>query len=297
MKKVIILISTYQGEKYIGAQLDSIIAQIYQNWELYIRDDGSKDCTQDILEAYAKKDQRIHVVPSNHNLGYPACFYTLTNMSLKADYYMFGDQDDIWLPEKIARAVEMLDAQDQHKPLAYYASYHICDGDMKVQSQSPDKTNKIQFKDTLFNVCGLEFTMAVNETAMQLIRKFQPKKSNARGTWMSMLLSAYGEIMYDNRPCAMYRRHSEAVTNNNMNFIGTWIWRMKNFFGGGFDEYKIILSDFHEVMHDDLEHEQVKLLELFNSKHMVKKLCYPHRLRDSIIDELGLRFVFLIRQL
>ena len=100
--------STYNGEKYIKTQLDSILAQDYEEIDLLIRDDGSTDSTREILSAYAKKYSSITWY-SGKNIGVQKSFFDLIlKANLERDYYAFADQDDKWLPGKISRAVSIL---------------------------------------------------------------------------------------------------------------------------------------------------------------------------------------------
>ena len=300
-KTAVVLLSTYNGEKYVGQQLDSIVQQDYPNIELYVRDDGSTDGTKEILQQYAERYPHIHLVESNGNLGYPACFFALMNLELEGDYFFFADQDDVWKKEKISRAVSRLEKEDEKIPVAYYAGYHVCNQSLEIVGESPKKRIPLTFKDALFDVCGLEFTMGVNRTAKEFLATHKPQKSTSRGPWMSLLYTAFGKVIYDEWPCAMYRRHTQAVTASNMSFFGLWKWRIRKFFGGGFDTYKIVLQDFYQTMGDELPEKPRKTLRLFAEKgywrHVLGKVFYPKRLRQKWTDELGLRFVFLIGKL
>ena len=98
-KKVAVLLSTYNGEKYVGAQIHSILTQNYKNIEIVVRDDGSKDKTVEIIKEYMQKYSNI-VLHQGENLGFIKSFFELLKYE-DADYYAFADQDDIWLPNKI----------------------------------------------------------------------------------------------------------------------------------------------------------------------------------------------------
>lgn len=96
-----IILATYNGEKYVGEQIESIIKQTYKEWNLIIRDDGSKDKTSEVLEKYAEKDSRITIIKDDiGNLGFNGNFTKLLEQS-SAEYVMICDQDDFWIPEKI----------------------------------------------------------------------------------------------------------------------------------------------------------------------------------------------------
>ena len=109
MEKVQILMSTYYGEKYLREQLDSIIKQTYPLINILIRDDGSSDGTLSILKEYAGKYDHVTYY-EGENIGVIQSFLQLLKESdANVNYYAFADQDDVWLPEKIVRAVEKLE--------------------------------------------------------------------------------------------------------------------------------------------------------------------------------------------
>jgi rhamnosyltransferase len=303
MEKIAVLMATYNGEAYLRQQLDSILNQTWTNVVLYIRDDHSSDRTPEILREYEQKDpQRVRVVLGQDNLGYPGCFYALTDdPSIQADYYAFADQDDEWYPDKLERAMKVLAGIPVKKPVAYYAGYDICDEQLQVIRQSAPVCKKYRLKDTLFEVCGLEFTMVITRGALELLNDNKPVKANARGMWMSMLYAGLGQVIYDNHSVARYRRHGGAVTNSQTGIFGIWLWRIKTFFFGGFEEYRVMLTDFYEVCGSKLSERDRKLLELFVPgnyfKKVFKKVFYPRRLRNRLTDELAVRLMFLLGQL
>lgn len=299
MKKVAVLLSSYNGEKYIGKQIESIVRQNYPNVELYIRDDGSTDGTLDIINRYVLNYENVHLIQGDHNLGYPDCFYALTDdENIQADYYAFADQDDYWLRNKIKRAVEVLEQQDGSKPCSYYAGYMICNEGLKAQKESRTKKRSLKFSESLFEVCGLEFTQVVNAKAMEVIRQYKPMRVKARGTWMSPLLTGLGSVVYDNYCCAYYRRHESAVTNSDTGLFGIWIWRIKEFFNGGFAEYSALLEDIQNVFGKQLQQPDQKTLKVFTAKRSIgnqlRKIFYGKRLRSNWIDELALRLIFVL---
>ena len=99
--------STYNGEKYVREQLDSILNQTYKNIEIVVRDDGSKDNTVKIIKEYQEKYKNIKLV-TGKNLGFIKSFFELLKIT-ESDYYSYADQDDIWMENKIELAVELLD--------------------------------------------------------------------------------------------------------------------------------------------------------------------------------------------
>ena len=106
-EKVDILLATYNGEKYVAEQIESILNQTYKNFNLIISDDCSKDSTPDILKKYAEKDKRIILHLQLQNLGVVKNIEFLLKQ-VNSELYMLSDQDDVWLKEKVEKSVETL---------------------------------------------------------------------------------------------------------------------------------------------------------------------------------------------
>ena len=104
-----ILMATYNGERYISEQIESILNQTYKNWKLYIRDDGSKDNTISIIRDFEKQypNKIILVKDKKNGLGAKCNFAELMKYS-KQEYCMFSDQDDIWIDNKIEKTLEKM---------------------------------------------------------------------------------------------------------------------------------------------------------------------------------------------
>jgi glycosyltransferase involved in cell wall biosynthesis len=110
-----ILMATYNGEKYIRQQLDSILSQTYEQWLLYIRDDGSTDNTVEIINNYIKKypDKIILINDEKKGLGAKLNFGETMKFS-KNDYTMFVDQDDVWMNYKISKSLDIMEKQEKN---------------------------------------------------------------------------------------------------------------------------------------------------------------------------------------
>lgn len=141
---VAILLSTYNGEKYIKEQMDSLLAQTYPNIKIYIRDDCSTDNTLEILKTY--EDDRIVLIEGEKNLGYPGGFYELLRRCDEEDFYSFCDQYDVWLPEKIERAVDKLKDMNEATPNLYYAGYDFYDSQLNYIKPCPKIKHNPEFR-------------------------------------------------------------------------------------------------------------------------------------------------------
>ena len=110
MKKIIVLMSTYNGEKYLQVQLDSILSQENVDLELLVRDDGSTDSTKTILERYQSEGKLTWYSGKNKKPAYS--FFDLLGKCKDADYYAFADQDDFWHEDKLINAIKRLEKID-----------------------------------------------------------------------------------------------------------------------------------------------------------------------------------------
>ena len=139
--KVNILLSTYNGEQYLKEQVKSIQDQTYQNWQLLIRDDGSTDGTVEIIQELVAQDERIRFINQGaiENLGVIKSFHALLKYE-KADLYCFSDQDDVWLPDKIALQVAEAAKHPQEVPLLVYTDLKVVDENLNVQHESMIRT-------------------------------------------------------------------------------------------------------------------------------------------------------------
>ena len=105
MKKIAVLLSTYNGEKFLSVQLESLLAQKDVDLTIFVRDDGSSDTTPNVLVQFAAQHNNIHL-RLEKNIGVIASFFDLmTTVDDDFDYYALADQDDYWLPEKLISAV------------------------------------------------------------------------------------------------------------------------------------------------------------------------------------------------
>ena len=120
-RKILILLAAYNGEKYLSEQIKSIQGQTISNWTLVVRDDGSDDNSKDIIEDFAVRDTRIRLLhDEREGRGMTYNFAALMQVALAegADAVFFSDQDDIWLPHKIARQLQSLrEWRDSMRPV------------------------------------------------------------------------------------------------------------------------------------------------------------------------------------
>ncbi|WP_218654191.1 glycosyltransferase family 2 protein [Streptococcus pluranimalium] len=224
--KVNIVMSTYNGEKYLADQIKSIQSQTFEDWQLLIRDDGSSDNTPSIIRDMAKRDDRIHFINDgqNENYGVIKSFYHLVKYD-SADYYFFSDQDDVWLPEKIEVTLKRAQSETSAKPLLVYTDLKVVNEDLEVlqesmiKSQSHHANTELVQELTENTVTG--GTMMINKA---LADKWQVYDNLLMHDWyLALLAASLGKLVYIDQATQLYRQHEANVLG-----ARTWSKRAKN---------------------------------------------------------------------
>lgn len=217
--KVDILMAVYNGEKYVGKQIESIIEQTYSDWTLHIRDDASTDGTRVIVRQYARKyPDKIKLFENSENSGSPkANFFALIKES-KADIIFTCDQDDIWEKDKIESVIK--EFTDMDKPTLVHTDLTVIDGNDNIISKSMMKSQHIDPSRTKLNnmlvqnvVTGC--TMAFNKALGDILK--EPELMPVHDWWIGTVASIYGEIKFVDKCSVKYRKHnSNACGPQNM---------------------------------------------------------------------------------
>lgn len=211
-----VLLATYNGEKYIAEQIDSILNQTHQPLRLFIRDDMSKDSTIEIIKKrVSKHPEKIILIPSDNNLGVVKNFSALMPMS-DSEYIMFSDQDDKWLPDKIERAIskmkELETLYGKHTPLLVHTDLQVVDANLRNIENSFWKYSRISpEKDSLNRLLCQNVvtgcTMMMNKALSSLAHPI-PDEAIMHDWWIALVASAFGKIGIVSAPTMLYRQHS-----------------------------------------------------------------------------------------
>ena len=214
MEKIDILMATYNGEKYLKHQIDSILSQTYKNFNLIISDDASTDSTQEILKEYEKKDKRVKIYIQEKNLGIINNFEFLLG-KVENNLFMFADQDDIWDVDKVEISRDKLEAEQAD---LVYTDLKVVDENLKEISKSYWKIKGFDKKIYKYN--NFESLYLNNYiTGCTIICKSKwikeilpiPKTSKyvIHDYWLALIVSMNGKISYLNMPLIKYRQHKE----------------------------------------------------------------------------------------
>ena len=188
--RVVVLMSTYNGENFVLEQLYSILDQLPVDGRIVVRDDGSSDATVERVASVA--DPRITVV-RGENLGFASSFLTLLkNAPGDAGMIMFADQDDVWLPRKIERAWKVLSAP-RDRPALYCSAQMLADEQLRPLHATQRWPRDPSFQNALSENIVTGCTAALNPAAAALLRRAGvPPEVRFHDWWMYLVVSAFG---------------------------------------------------------------------------------------------------------
>jgi glycosyltransferase involved in cell wall biosynthesis len=233
---VAVLLCAYQGEVYIEDQLVSFIEQTYPHWQLYISDDDSRDHTLKIIKRFNFKNNLRPLIFKGPKKGFASNFIDLTKRpSIKADFYAWSDQDDIWQKTKLERAIQWLDNQPSSLPVLYCSITTLVDDLNRYIGTSQIFKEPKTFQNALVqNIAGGN-TMIFNEKARQLFIEASKNSAICAHDWLmyQVVTSCGGVILFDEMPSILYRQHSSNIIGNNMS-IKSRINRVKQMLQGRF---------------------------------------------------------------
>jgi len=206
--RIAVLLSTYNGEAFLAAQLDSLISQRGVDVTLFARDDGSSDATREILTRYAGRWPSLAAPTAGSNLGPARSFLELLSAAPGGfDAYAFCDQDDVWLPDKLRRAARRLAEVPPARPALYCSRVLCVDADLRPLGPAPVKDDD-RFEHLLFENIAFGVTVVMNWAAAELIRSRPPVAGVImHDWWCALVTSAFGEVIYDPEPGVLYRQH------------------------------------------------------------------------------------------
>lgn len=216
---VTILLATYNGEKYLGELLDSLLRQTHRDMEIIVRDDCSEDATPTIIAEYqAEFADKIRVLDSAEPSGSATGnFFELMGADgLRGEYFMFCDQDDVWMPDKVEKTLALMEktqAGSADKPVLVHTDLIVADDNLNEIARS-----FIRYQGLHPSRCKLGHLLVQNNItgcAMMINRKLLELALSAGDTmdimmhdwWIGIIASALGTIAFLDSPTVLYRQH------------------------------------------------------------------------------------------
>lgn len=215
VKMISIAMATYNGEKYLREQLDSILAQTVQDFELIVCDDCSTDSTVKILNEYAERDSRIKVFVNELNLGFKKNFERAAGLC-KGEYIAFSDQDDIWLPEHLEKLLSIIGGRD-----VACGNALIVDVSGNITGKKLNELDGFYFFDSENILLKMMFRENCFQGASMLIKSVFLKRCfpipdgiKYHDSWLAYCACFEQGIIYTFDAITKYRLHGNNVTHN-----------------------------------------------------------------------------------
>jgi glycosyltransferase involved in cell wall biosynthesis len=287
--RVEVLLSTYNGEKYLPELLQSLLDQSHRSIHLRVRDDGSTDGTLDILNEYVRgHPASLH---TDVHLGVPASFFRLLHdADPEADFYGFCDQDDVWLPHKVEAAVDVLQRGDPSVPALYCSALMPVDFQLRPLPNPWAPPLALGFRNALVENRASGCTAMFNRAARDLLTRCTPRAAQMHDHWVYLVVSAFGTVHYDPRPSMLYRQHE----SNRVGIPNGWRSKLRSPRRRGGSPMYSQAEEFRAVYGDALEPAFRAVLDRFlaTRRGMARRVGYalrPETYRQTIADDLAHR--------
>lgn len=297
-----ILLATYNGQKFLPELLSSILQQTHKELRIIVRDDGSSDGTCALLDAFAREDARITVLPSAGQLGAKGNFSRLMEHA-SADYIFFADQDDVWKPEKIflllLRMKEMELVHGRRMPLLVHSDMQVVDVALKVLDHSfwhysrlnpyySRSLNKLLVQNTVTGCSTL-----INRPLLDIAAPI-PDEAIMHDWWLALVAGAFGRIGVEDSPTVLYRQHGHNTIGAQK--FASWLHIKRGicYLTKGDPTKRLQAQRFSERYHTLLDDKQKKLLDVYlalpeyhylKSRYLMLRHCF---LKSGLLRNLAL---------
>lgn len=299
MKKTQILLSTYNGEKHLREQLDSFInLNNFKDIKVLIRDDGSNDGTIAILKEYEEKYNFEIILGKNVGLA-KSMFELMARCDMECEYFSFSDQDDVWLPNKLERAVKSLEKENPQKPVLYGCRSSLTDEKLNIFGNTATPKREISFYNAMIQNVIPGHTQVCNRTLINLIRTRYSDKIYMIDLWFYMVASSVGKIVFDTECTTLYRQHKNNTLGYETNFIKKNIQRLKRLHKKETHKNIVMLYDMCNKYSDIMPAEHVEeLKKFFSMQHsFINRLRYiitTKAYRQSGYENIIFRVMYLL---
>lgn len=238
MRKIDILMATYNGEAYVASQIRSLQDQTFTDWTLLVHDDGSTDATLDVIAALAQSDRRIRIIDDGKRFHDCALNFLHLLQYSEAPYCMFCDQDDLWLEHKLQWMLEAMERLDNDQPQVVYSNAFVYNPDIPTIGGSATLCHPEQLRDVLFMNGGIQGCALMFNARMRDICRQVPSVVAMHDHVLTLAAVTFGHLTYVDKHLMLYRRHEKSVTENRAKRLSD---RIRPFF----DANKTVLDRKH----------------------------------------------------
>lgn len=274
-KKILVMMSTYNGEGHLNEQIDSILNQKTKH-EVYIRirDDGSKDGTCRIIDEYIVKHPGKIELIKGENIGYNASFFYLIQNAFGFDYYSISDQDDVWLYDKLQVACDAIDSVKDNIPVLYASTSYLVHDDMIPYGTTRKKEREMSMYNTIVqNICP-GHTQVMNNKLIELLREpIDTSQIYVYDSWIQNVANLYGKILFDNDPHTYYRQYEGNQLGSGTGRIGQLMSSLKRDDTGDGHKYRRQIEYFNQKYFEKISDDEAlsKEIDLFVTSQTLEK--------------------------
>lgn len=289
---VAVVMSTYNGERYVSEQLDSILSQDIPNISVVVRDDGSKDGTLRVLRQYEQHGDITLI--RGENEGYVRSFFDALTAAGDFDYYCFADQDDIWLSDKLSSAIRQIGESSTSGPVLYCSELFYCDEFCKNPQRSNLNHIGLDGQRMVYEDICSGNTMVFNRQLKDLATIGGSVDVFAHDWWFGLVASAFGTIVWDETPHLLYRRTGNNASPSGMSPAQLAKYRVQKIFGNGkLPKIRQQIRRFYGLYGNQLDSKLGEVVKDAAEGNRFKKAFAPGRYRQKESDELLLRLTLL----
>lgn len=299
---ILVLVSTYNGERFLAEQLDSILNQQKVDVSILVRDDGSSDNTIRILEEYSSKNANLSFYQGG-NVKPCMSFFDLLTHARDYDYYAFCDQDDVWDDNKLISAIEKIKDLPQNMPVLYCSNLKVVDENLdfcRIAHAHPYST-KNRYSG-LVDFFAVGCTEVFNQAAADMTKAHIRTDCLMHDSWMFMICNFFGKVIYDSNAYINYRQHSNNVVGTNKDWISTLTSRIKRAADRSVQprlkNAQIILDEFHEQLS---EKDLCEITKMSNYKKNIVswlKLLFDFKIKSNHLrSDFRYRMLILFKEI
>ncbi|APF23727.1 glycosyltransferase [Clostridium butyricum] len=298
-KKIQILMSTYNGEKYLREQLNSILnLDNYNNIKVLIRDDGSTDGTIKILKEYQQNyGFEVHL---GENLGVNgSILWLFSNCNDKVEFYALSDQDDVWMPNKFSVLFSALQGNyDENSIYLFSSCSSITNEKLEVIGKSTQPINGACFYNAMIqNICP-GHTQVINKKLIDTIKGIDYSKISVIDHWIYLISSALGKVIFTENTTVLHRQHNDNCIGYQINGLSKLLTRIKRLSLKKADQMTVqllfLLEMYKNVLPEEYKLEIEGFLESSTFNKRIKYIMKAKAFRQSKFENFLFKILFLV---
>ena len=298
--KVAVLMSTFNGKKYLQCQIDSIISQELDcDITIIVRDDGSSDGTPEYIE-HTYKD--IVVIRGN-NIGSVSSYFELIKYAkdnlVDCTFFSLADQDDRWDSDKLQIGVNELRKRDNREPLLYASLSRLVDDNLNEIPRTYRKGRKIDFYNSIIQNFLPGHNYVMNRAMLELVADADPQKIYVHDSFILNAAVLYGGLIFDENTHTDYRRHLDNQLGGTSSFADWFIQRIKRILRGDSRKYAAQIEYIYYYFNDVMDALQIREIESFlqSRKNIFRRMQYIVRTklyRQKRTENLAFKLLYLV---